>query len=930
MPGPVRILILLVAAGVAASPWAYAAAPLRIPLDEGWRLRAEGPWAVRQDPRALIAMQHPWQPSVQGSFAAAARRLSVPADWVGPVYIAFYVSDTYQAVRESAQPGESGVGFVGHRMKQLLVDGEVVWSADVADAAGLEARPRIRVQLPVQPGDTFLLSVLAYDAVSSTVTREENFSVGDVPAEAPHHFMTQLYWGDFVLLDGDTAAPEGARPSEPLVRRTHEARWPIAPADTPWPSDTVDWVLQRPRLSLASGMPLRQGVPFARGQVNEPDAVRLEAGDGEALYAQKRVLATWPDGSIRWLLLDALLPAEVEAVRLRFQTDRARAPRGLEAETNEAGPMLSGGGYTLAASTRALAALTAADGVARNITLALDTPDGTAAATPTAARLTEAGPLRATLEVDARLDGFQGPAGRVQTRIARVAGTPLVRLHVRWFNDTPAPVPLRALRLRLPLATPPDTLVSPFGEDPAPVSYAFTGPGTARVGDVPVPVEGPFFVAWADGALAWADAPHRYPVGVAVDESGVTLDLAAGGDAPVVVPPGAALSHVLWWCLEACDGPALAALAEAPPHLSHAAYTLHTGVLGPARPLDTVAQHARAFAGRFAGRTLTEMGYRSGLRAYPERPFLERAGTWSLGFYARPLNLGVATLATNDAAWHHRFDTTVRHLLDAAVVHSEVPGTDWLGALRGPGPPDSAPPWPPGLRTEGYALHHYLTGEPASMDAVLSVADYIVRTRAGIEETDPRAHASALAAILTALEATGDLGFLDEASLRVAALQEFLEVRRGVWPQAQGSAVDRRMTPWHAAHLARPLYRWYRQTGDLAAAQTLVALADGVRAEHLDWQDPTRLRGVLGNPRLPETSAHDPFILPLFFAAHELTGDAAYLNLAAGVWERWHATETLHTYRGTFWYWPWLMEEVAAHQLAGTPPLGEGEGTPSP
>jgi hypothetical protein len=52
---------------------------------------------------------------------------------------------------------------------------------------------------------------------------------------------------------------------------------------------------------------IRMGVPLARGALTDPSACLLAAADGSAVPAQFKVLAAWPDGSVRWLLVDAIV-----------------------------------------------------------------------------------------------------------------------------------------------------------------------------------------------------------------------------------------------------------------------------------------------------------------------------------------------------------------------------------------------------------------------------------------------------------------------------------------------------------------------------------------------------------------------------------------------------------------------------------------------
>jgi len=65
-------------------------------------------------------------------------------------------------------------------------------------------------------------------------------------------------------------------------------------------------------LLLRSGIaarlqPITRGVPFPRGLLTDPNAVSLTDETGREIALQTQTLARWPDGSVRWLLLDFLI-----------------------------------------------------------------------------------------------------------------------------------------------------------------------------------------------------------------------------------------------------------------------------------------------------------------------------------------------------------------------------------------------------------------------------------------------------------------------------------------------------------------------------------------------------------------------------------------------------------------------------------------------
>ena len=61
----------------------------------------------------------------------------------------------------------------------------------------------------------------------------------------------------------------------------------------------VDWG----KAKLNQLFPVSGGVPIARGVLKSPNEVTLQL-DGRPVELQTEALATWPDGSVKWLLLD--------------------------------------------------------------------------------------------------------------------------------------------------------------------------------------------------------------------------------------------------------------------------------------------------------------------------------------------------------------------------------------------------------------------------------------------------------------------------------------------------------------------------------------------------------------------------------------------------------------------------------------------------
>jgi len=66
--------------------------------------------------------------------------------------------------------------------------------------------------------------------------------------------------------------------------------------------------------------PVTSGLPFAPGELRDPPRLRVLDDNGQPLPACARTTATWPDGSIRWALLDLQTDIPAQA-RLDLQLD---------------------------------------------------------------------------------------------------------------------------------------------------------------------------------------------------------------------------------------------------------------------------------------------------------------------------------------------------------------------------------------------------------------------------------------------------------------------------------------------------------------------------------------------------------------------------------------------------------------------------------
>ncbi len=103
----------------------------------------------------------------------------------------------------------------------------------------------------------------------------------------------------------------------------------LAPA-TP-AGQTVELTIDTGGLAWHGDCPITGGIPIARGALKDVRAVRLMI-QGAEVPAQARALAQWPDGSVKWLLLSLVAPADARpVVEFGAGVSRRDVPRPLRA-----------------------------------------------------------------------------------------------------------------------------------------------------------------------------------------------------------------------------------------------------------------------------------------------------------------------------------------------------------------------------------------------------------------------------------------------------------------------------------------------------------------------------------------------------------------------------------------------------------------------
>ncbi len=208
----------------------------------------------------------------------------------------------------------------------------------------------------------------------------------------------------------------------------------------------------------AVSWPVTGGVPFPRGVLGDAAHVRVTR-DGKEVPAQLKPLGTWPDGSIKWVLVTLMAdvpPGQATQYVLEFGRDIARQVSGK--------PMAHREGDRVLVDTGMLAFAVDAHGEIVNLARDADADgnysqnerllasgrgcgstvvDSSGAIYHTSLgkaemQIEENGPLRTVIKTVGHLTANAGTQSfRIEQRIEAYRGMPFIRVHHTFVNDRP-------------------------------------------------------------------------------------------------------------------------------------------------------------------------------------------------------------------------------------------------------------------------------------------------------------------------------------------------------------------------------------------------------------------------------------------------------------------------------------------------------------
>lgn len=802
----------------------------------------------------------------------------------------------------------------------------------------------------VTPGKPFQLTFRVLDRVTTLERNERDvwfiggtwYTPGDGETEEPPRFHTAVWFADPVI--GETqaveAAPAGQRPHEQRVAERHQERWPLPPRGQQM-AKLARFQLVTPASVPEPGFPVSCGIPVPPGMLHDETLARLHGANGEELPVQAETTGVWPDGSTRWLLLNTILRAGASSgteYHLSLNDGRGVQPaQVVQIRREDRGILVDTGALrmVMGGDPQALVDEVWLDGTSQSVMRALRPQlsvllDGQS--TPVLATCQQPevkceGPLVACIETTGTLDLPHQHIARFLFRVYAYAGLPTVQTQFRIINSVkPEPyhgtkedAPLDITNLAL-VATITDGIqncsagiaasdvvisksgtLSVFQEDAERIRAVAGGEAQVRDGRAEgwLSVSGPHGTVQASVWRFWQQAPKS----LIANSDQLLIGLFTPSETEPLYQPrfGEAKRHDVWFSFadEPTDSEtqrALGRLADEPPRLFDGDWFCRSGGIAVMDP-DFYEQEIqlRDYVTTNYGDVSTERVTRHfGIRNFGDMPY-GSDGQWRNGYWATvqgSLNWG---LALGDQRWLERSFEIARHIADVDTSHIPTGHPDWHewhGVICALGNDHSVhgghAKWPAFQLGESLILHYWMTGDLDSFDAAVANADYLIRSKAGLGSSEARSQARPMLTLLRVWQATGDPVYLEAANQYLDLgfqTEKVLDWRRGAYIQPtyeNWRCISAGLDSMYALNI----YDYYRLTGNLDAAQLVVAIADSVYAESMLPQE-EGLGSFLFYVRYSRSAWYYTQMAMLFHAAYDLTEDARFLRAGRAAFERY-------------------------------------------
>ena len=220
----------------------------------------------------------------------------------------------------------------------------------------------------------------------------------------------------------------------------------------------VEFKVSEPTGLARSGWPVTSGIPLAAGELADAETTALFDEHGREVPLQTEALARWPDGSVRWLLLDFqvdLDPHETRKYQLRHdpEVQRDDVADPIAVENSESQIALQTGALRVVLSGDEFRLLDAVwfdrngDGTFEDTErlttgadagIVLRTPDGEefrADLARATLAVEQSGPIRACVRIEGRHRSERGEMFGYVVRLHAYRNQPFIKLHYTFIND---------------------------------------------------------------------------------------------------------------------------------------------------------------------------------------------------------------------------------------------------------------------------------------------------------------------------------------------------------------------------------------------------------------------------------------------------------------------------------------------------------------
>ncbi|MHB0935084.1 MAG: RIFT barrel domain-containing protein [Armatimonadota bacterium] len=906
---------------------------------EHWAPSGTERFTAHHDLRGLLAVEHPWEESTEGGFGAWEATVAAPAGWQPgqPLFLSFYQSDNYSGeYREN--PWLGAQAFLGHRFKQLLVNGQLVWEADVADEEFTGVPEDFYTVKPGEPGfrepyrvvdisahaaERMTLTFRVVDKIASTTMLPEDayhrFSWSPHnPHEAMRKFQTSVYFGDVALAGEERIA----RPEEPQIAANPQGRAAAIPAE----GILLNLVL--PGELPAPGFPVRCGVPLPQGAVaaGKPFAICDEQG---AIPAAVTETSHWPDGSVRWALCEFVAKAAGE-----YRLVPGEKPAPPAQPVRGKGRKISNGPLTLtlgeAKGPGVFNGLTCSGGPdlgAMDLSVKMNRVGWRDhfTARRRSQVVERASPVCATVRLDGDMLTEKGQRfGAWRARLHLWTGLPYLLMEWTLINESD-----QAMAMLLDWSA---NVTLPDLED-AVVDF---GPFTPGYDPEDIAVKAMGHYGTVDDARAlplYKDAElscrqervdqariFRYTTWIATTEQ-------AAGYVNLRHPRGGFAAAMRWFAEEFPKGikvrPELLTLATLPESVDALAWPhdrptlrigrgeakrqtfalwLHDGSLPSeeaerftacvndaphlfdadwfvnADVIEAGPSHTHPALAGWRDKVMPVVAW-TGLNA-PRLGHREYWDTcWSNDYRGRS-HIGLLQyIETGDPRWRRYFEAAITHNRDVDVIHFCPEHPDWVGSCHEYGEDHTScgPSHNISMNVDGMLDHYLLTGDPDSLEAARGFAERLLGCSF---DRCARVVGWPLSQIMRWHGQTGDPRFLCKAVELVAAAFTYTEPRRGILAEIHGCWSYRGAVSFMNGYLAFGLIRYHQATGDAKVLSLLRKVADGLFAEIHPVPRRFRYSPFPENNVVPHARWHNALIGGLVGYLWYATGDAKYAEWA--------------------------------------------------